>query len=113
LHEQDEIVYVCRDIISQGVEIIITSLGENGALLITKDEVLYSRPPEVSALNPAGSGDSMVAGLAVGMSRGYPLKETFRLGMACGVANTLHTEVGLVDIETVKELLCEIDIITL
>lgn len=106
----NEIIEACRCIISDGVKIVTASLGGEGAILVTEDSALYAKPPEVDVVNTIGSGDSMVAGLAAGMARGYSLEEMFRLGMASAVANTQFREIGVVNGELVEKYLKEIKI---
>lgn len=50
--------------------------------------------PKIEAVNTVGCGDSMVAGFAVGMSRGLSMKETFRIALAVSAANAMHMETG-------------------
>jgi 1-phosphofructokinase/tagatose 6-phosphate kinase len=103
LKSTEDILQSCRNMIDQGARIVVASLGREGALMVTGDTVLHSKPPEVEAVNAIGSGDSMIAGFAASMLRGYPLTEAFKLGMACGVANTQFMEVGLIDSELVEK----------
>lgn len=72
---------------SLGIEVIVMSLGEKGALIRNKGITYMAKPPEVETVNPVGSGDSMVAGIAMGIVDRLDLIETIRLGMAAGAAN--------------------------
>ena len=51
-------------------------------------------PPRLPALNTVGCGDSLVAGLAVGLCRGDNVADTLRLGVAVSAANTLTVANG-------------------
>jgi len=44
---------------------------------------LNIKPPHVKAKNPIGSGDAMLAGIAVGLTQGKTMLEAVRLGVAC------------------------------
>jgi fructose-1-phosphate kinase PfkB-like protein len=59
--------------------------------------------PEIKVVNTIGSGDSMVAGFASGLARGYTLEEAFRLAMACAVTNAQYMEIGFVDVVNVQK----------
>jgi tagatose 6-phosphate kinase len=61
-------------------------------------------PPRVEAKNPIGSGDAMMAGIAVGLVRGRPILEAVRFGAACGAANAMTAEPGFVRIRDVQRL---------
>ncbi|OPX45423.1 tagatose-6-phosphate kinase [Ruminiclostridium hungatei] len=99
-----QIVEACREIIKKGVSIVVTSLGEKGALLVSEDKVLKARPLEVKALNTIGSGDSMVAGISKGLAEELPLEECFRLGCACAASNTEFIEIGVINKSRVEQL---------
>ncbi len=104
LEDIDGIVKACRNIISTGVQVVCASLGDKGAVLVSGEMVLYSKGIELEAVNTIGSGDSMVAGLVAALSRGGTLEEAFRLGMACGAANTQFREIGVVSKDLVGRL---------
>jgi len=61
-------------------------------------------PPRVEAKNPIGSGDAMMAGIAVGLVRGQPILEAVRFGAACGAANAMTAEPGFVRTGDVRRL---------
>jgi 1-phosphofructokinase family hexose kinase len=79
-----------------GVEIIVVSLGAQGAILISGAESWVATPPLIQAGNPIGAGDSMVAGLLWALNQGNPLSEVLRWGVACGAATASNpgTTVG-------------------
>ena len=66
--------------------------------------------PKIEALNPVGSGDSYVAGIAVGLSRGLAIEDTLKLAAACGTANALEPESGFVKKTVVEELIARIQV---
>jgi len=62
------------------------------------------KPPRVKAKNPIGSGDAMMAGVAVALTRAKPVLEAVRFGIACGAANAMTAEPGCVRLTDVKRL---------
>jgi 6-phosphofructokinase 2 len=68
------------------VEILILSLGADGALLATKNHVKHFPAPSVEQISSIGAGDSMVAGLVFSLSRGIELEKAVLFGLACGSA---------------------------
>jgi tagatose 6-phosphate kinase len=65
---------------------------------------LIIKPPRVNAKNPIGSGDAMLAGIAVDLLKGKSMVEAVRLGVACGAANAMTLEPGFVRLSDVKRL---------
>jgi 6-phosphofructokinase 2 len=75
------------EVIKQGrSEIVVLSLGAEGALLATADGCERFTAIPVEAKSSIGAGDSMLAGIVLGLSRGLPLREAVRFGMAAGAA---------------------------
>jgi 6-phosphofructokinase 2 len=76
-----------RDVIDEGrSEIVIVSLGEEGALLATAERTERFPAIPVEAQGSVGAGDSMLAGIVLGLTRGLPLHDAVRFGMAAGTA---------------------------
>lgn len=86
----------------QGIELPLTTLGKDGALALIGGKFMKFIPPAVSVKNAVGSGDSTVAGIAVGLCRGMGYADAVRLGMAAGVANTQFEQTGLVSADFVN-----------
>ena len=84
---------------------VVVSLGAEGALLASGGRVCHAVAPPQPAENTVGSGDCLLAGVAVGLARGLALDEVLRLGVACGTANTMSAEHGYVKREHVDAML--------
>jgi 6-phosphofructokinase 2 len=97
---------VAKDIIQKGkCELMMISLGQAGAMLVSKDQVVQMMPPVVKRKSTVGAGDSMVAGIVHSISSGHQLKEALRFGIACGTAATLNEGTELFHKEDVEKLL--------
>ena len=92
---------------SLGIEIIVLSLGEKGALVRNRGVTYRAIPPDVNTINPVGSGDSMVAGIAMGIIDGFDLVEIIKLGMAAGAANASIWDAAYITKEQVSTLLAK------
>jgi 6-phosphofructokinase 2 len=68
---------------------VVVSLGDEGALLATADRIERFPAIPVEARGSIGAGDSMLAGIVVGLTRGLPLHDAVRFGMAAGAAALL------------------------
>lgn len=76
-----------RELVDRGAaECVLVSLGADGALLVTAAAGLRYEPVRVPPGSSVGAGDAMVAGVAVGLTRGWALSEAVRLGIAAGAA---------------------------
>ena len=94
----------------KGVELVAISLGAEGSVIGYKGVYYKVTVPKITAINPVGSGDSYVAGVAIGLERGYEIEDILMLASACGTANALEEETGSVKIDVVQDLLDKITI---
>ncbi len=61
----------CRALIEKsGVEGVLLSLGKDGSMLVTGNEVITCPPPDVTVRGDIGAGDAMTAAAALCLSRG-------------------------------------------
>jgi 6-phosphofructokinase 2 len=103
--EENKIEEVARQVIAKGhCEILVVSMGENGAVLVTKTESYRAAPPVVKRKSVVGAGDSMVAGIVLSLSRNKNLKETLLYGVACGTAATMNPGTELCNREDADNL---------
>jgi len=107
--KEHEIVGAARDIIDGGCcSVIVVSLGAKGAMLITKSEAIEVISPLVDVKSTVGAGDSMVAGLVLGVTKGYSWKDILKLGIACGTAATMNVGTALCSKQDVARLYTEL-----
>jgi 6-phosphofructokinase 2 len=85
-------------------EIMVVSLGAQGAMLVTNDKVEYMAAPKVHQKSTIGAGDSMVAGMAFALAEGNTVSEMARYGVACGAAATMTDGTQLCKKKNVEEL---------
>ncbi|WP_299997107.1 1-phosphofructokinase [uncultured Clostridium sp.] len=95
---------------NKGIEFVIISLGEEGSIAGFNKKIYKVSVPKVNAVNPVGSGDSYVAGIAIGLARNYDIKDMLKLASACGTANAMENETGCVKKEVVNKLVNKITI---
>lgn len=90
---------------------ILTSLGDAGAVLSRLDErSLHLSGPDVEVVSAVGAGDSLVAGVAWGISRGEDLLTACRLGVAAGTATVATPGTSLCSAVSVLELFGQVEV---
>jgi len=67
-------------------EIIVVSLGAAGALMVSQEGTCKINAPMVPIRSRVGAGDSMVAGIVLGLAQGRALREALMYGVAAGSA---------------------------
>jgi 6-phosphofructokinase 2 len=86
-----EAVKIAREIIlKHKCEVMVISMGAEGAMLVTRNITEIIKPPEVQRKSTVGAGDSMVAGIVYYLSMGKDIVEAVKFGVACGTAATMN-----------------------
>ena len=98
-------VAALRELAARGVAMPVLSLGAQGALGMDESGVWHAAVELEQVRNTVGSGDCFLAGMAVAIKRGEPLREALRLAVACGAANAMDVETGYVRPDQVEALL--------
>lgn len=107
LQNQAQVIAALMELRARGIALGVVTLGAEGALAICTEGVYYACPPALAIVSSVGSGDSLLAGLATGLLRGYALPEALRLGVACGTADALTIGGGLVHVADVDRILAQ------
>ncbi|MBS1519505.1 MAG: 1-phosphofructokinase family hexose kinase [Bacteroidetes bacterium] len=87
----DTAIHAAKKLIAQGkCQVIVVSMGANGALLVTGNAIVEVPQPSVKVKSTVGAGDSLVAGIVYSLSQNYSLPDAVRFGVACGSAATMN-----------------------
>lgn len=83
-----------KELIKTGIVLVVVSLGKEGALFVTKDNVYQALPIHVETKSSVGAGDAMVGAIAYGYDQRYTLEEIMKLSMAAatGAVTTVGTK---------------------
>lgn len=94
-----------RELIGRGVaEVIVLSLGGEGAVLASKEGIERFAPLDVPVCSAVGAGDSMVGAMVLALSRGWSLPAAVRYGIAAGSATLMRPGTELCRAEDVERL---------
>lgn len=106
-------LYEVRDaanelVASGSAQIVVVSMGEMGAMLVTRQGSWYAPPLQVTVHSAVGAGDSFVAGMVWALDKKESPVEAFAKGVACATATLVSTGSGLGDAAQVLELLKQV-----
>jgi 6-phosphofructokinase 2 len=108
--EADQVA-AAQELIERGkAKVVVISLGDRGALLVTSDAAQRISAIRMRSGSGVGAGDAMVAAIAVGLSRGWPLSKSVRFGVAAGAAMLMTPGTAVCsrgDVERLFELVAE------
>ncbi|HEX8426458.1 1-phosphofructokinase family hexose kinase [Hymenobacter sp.] len=85
-------------------QIVVVSLGPQGACIVTDELVDHVPAPAVRKRSTVGAGDSMVAGMLCALTDGKSIREVVRMGVACGTAATMNPGTELFKKEDAEKL---------
>lgn len=111
LDTRDRIVAAARELIDRGTALVAVSMGADGALFVTADEVIAARPPNVQVRSTVGAGDAMVAGIIAGQLRELPLSDCARLATAFSIDVLVRGESGISSHAAIDAFMREVSII--
>lgn len=104
-----DMVEAAKEIHEKGVEIVAVSLGGDGSFVVCDEGAFRAEVPKIDAVNTVGCGDSMIAGFALGLSEGLPMKEVLRKASAISAAAAMREETGFYvkeDMEKIYPRIC-------
>lgn len=94
INNREEIIENAIKIYESGIELVVVSLGSDGALLVCKEGVYHGKPPKIEVVNTVGCGDSMVGAFAVAMERGYSNIDSLKYAISISAANAMTFSTG-------------------
>lgn len=97
--------------IFQDIPWVVVSLGSHGAFVKYHQDFFKVNIPKINAVNPVGSGDSTVAGLAAGIVKNEQPEDIMKRAMTVGILNTLQEKTGYIDISQYKDYFEKVDIV--
>jgi 1-phosphofructokinase len=89
---KQEAYHYAKRLVNQGVQHVIVSMGEEGALLVTKDLVISAEAPKGKVVNTVGSGDSVISGFIASYTKEKDAEKAFRYGVASGSATAFRSD---------------------
>lgn len=85
-------------------QVVAVSLGAGGMLLATADGVERMRTPTVPIRSRVGAGDSTLAGIVLGLDRGWSVRDAVTYGIAAGAAAVMSEGTRLCSREDTEAL---------
>ncbi|MFQ2151643.1 1-phosphofructokinase [Aeromonas sanarellii] len=88
-----------------GIPHVVVSNGADGLVWFGPDATWQAIPPRMEVVSTVGAGDSLVAGLAHGLSLGWTPEQTLRLATAVSALAVSQVAVGFDDVRELDPLL--------
>ncbi|MCS7309254.1 MAG: 1-phosphofructokinase [Armatimonadetes bacterium] len=100
-----EAIEMARQLRARGIEVVVVTLGRQGAVWVSAEGEWFAQPPEVEFVSAVGSGDSMLAAMLYATILGMLPPEVLRWGVAAGAANAAVFGAGFCTRQQIEALL--------
>ena len=106
----ESLVDAGRALVERGAGAVVVSRAKDPALLVEKDTVREVSAPSITPLDHRGAGDSMTAGISVGLARGLDLVDAVALGASAGALNVARRGLGTGNRTTIEKFARQITV---
>lgn len=104
INNVQDVVTAAREVINRGVNQVLCSLGQDGAILVTSDEAIHCEPATVQRGTPVGAGDILLAIYLAGGAEPSALKEAIAWSAASvpleGTAIPSKSQAAAIEVKT-------------
>lgn len=97
-------------VVAGKVEILALTLGEKGALAVTREGAWRARAPSVQVVSTVGAGDSFLGAMILRLSEGMDTAQALRYGVAAGTAALLAQGTNLARPADTERLLASVSV---
>jgi ribokinase len=106
----DSAEVAARELLQQGTFKVIVTLGDKGALYVSRDGSFHIPAFSVNVLDTTAAGDAFIAGMAVSLAQGKIMRESIRFACACGAlaATKFGAQSSLPTIDEVEKFLDQV-----
>jgi 1-phosphofructokinase len=93
-----------------GIQTVVISMGEQGAVFVQSEQAILAQPPQVAVKSTVGAGDAMIAGSVAGLIQDLPLAECARLATAFSISAISRVGAGLPPQGTIRSYMKQVTI---
>ncbi|MDO8876033.1 MAG: 1-phosphofructokinase family hexose kinase [Pseudolabrys sp.] len=105
LMDEKSWVEACRALVDTGqAEVVALTLGDQGALLVSRDAAVRARALPIEPVSTVGAGDSFLGAMVWALAAGQELADAFRYGVAAGSAALITPGTELCHLDDVERL---------
>jgi 1-phosphofructokinase len=102
---RDDMISAAHDFVDYGIDIVMISLGENGAIYVSDKDVFIAKTSSVKVNSTVGAGDAMVAAIVYSILNNFSAENMVRFAVACGTASVSLEGTEACTLEQAKQFL--------
>ncbi|WP_417444358.1 1-phosphofructokinase family hexose kinase [Joostella sp.] len=96
--------------LSPKINLIAITKGREGLWLYYNGKFVHANVVIDQVISTVGSGDCLTAGIAYAVNNNMNIEDIAKYGVACGAANCLNEDLGILKLEDVENLLPKVKI---
>jgi len=109
IEDQEDAKRAALPFLRMGIDYLALTMGPMGLLFATQRDMIHAKPPKINVKNESGAGDSLLAALIYGQTKGWEPVEIARWAVATGAAAAETEGVSEFDISRIQEILPEVE----
>lgn len=107
---QEKLIELGQKLLSKGVDLVVISMGKEGAIFIDENQVGIAKGLKIKADSSVGAGDAMVAALAYAMDQKMNFIDMATLAMATSAGACITKGTQPASLNDVQELMWQVEI---
>lgn len=108
--DKDSLLEQLQHPLFDGIDWIVVSMGAQGAVAKHHHTFYRVTIPKIDVVNPVGSGDATLAGLAASINEDCSDEEILKWGMTTGMLNALEERTGSIDPQNIDQMFQQIEV---
>ncbi|WP_188207461.1 1-phosphofructokinase [Alkalibacillus aidingensis] len=109
-NNRDEIVEACEQLVKEGIELVVVSLGGDGALFVSEDEVYQVAPFDITPKSTVGAGDSMVGAMVYSLLNSYSLEDLAKWSTTAGTITASKAGTSVCTLSEIEEYVDQVKV---
>lgn len=106
----DEILKASKTLIEKGAKRVLTSMGGDGAVLVTQTEAYYAKAPTVKVNSTVGAGDTMLSAAVIEIAKNSSSPTILTSAIAGGTAAVMAKGTDALNIDDYNKLLDQVEV---
>jgi 1-phosphofructokinase len=101
---EEDVLHAMSELRARGAQVVVVSRAEEAALALVDEAIVRVDTPKLEPLDHRGAGDSMTAGIAAGLARGFSVESAICLGAAAGALNVTRRGLASGERDAIEQL---------
>lgn len=90
IQSYQEAIPYAKLLVEEGIDEVVVTLGKDGTLFVSKNEICKVDIPVIDVLGTVGAGDSFVAGYAIAKEQNYDVTKKLKFASSVSMASCLQ-----------------------